>query len=100
MNIKNFIHRLLVKLHLRQDYGFTQLMYRGKPVIQWDDMPDNSVGFINEKTARVRILTWKGTKSTVGKEMTFKQFYAWIDRNKKGKKYDVSQLWKTKSHKA
>ena len=88
--IKNLIHRLLVKLHLREDYGFTRLMYRGKPVILRDDMPDNRVGFINEKTARVRILNWKTGK--VGRTMTFRQFYRWIAKqNEKAKKYEKTR---------
>ena len=80
--MKNFIYKLFTKLHLIKDgAGFTQLMYRGRPVILRDDMPPNTVGFINEKTARVRILNWRTKK--IRKLMTFKQFYAWIAKNTK-----------------
>ena len=59
-------------------------MYRGKPVILRDDIPDNIMGFINEKTSLVRILNWKTGK--VSKTMTVKQFNQWIDKqNKKAK---------------
>jgi len=82
--MKNFIHRLLVFLHLKEDYGFTKLMYRGVPVVLKDYMPSDPVGFINENTAKVRILNWKTQK--IGKEMTFKQFYAWIAKENKKRK--------------
>ena len=82
MNIKNLIHRVLVWLHLKEDYGFTRLTFRGKPIILRDDMPVDNLGFVNEETARVRVLNWKTGK--VGKLMTFRQFYRWVDsQNKK-----------------
>lgn len=82
--MKNFIHKLFVFLHLKEDYGFTRLMYRGIPIVEREDMPTNKIGFINEETARVRILNWKTGK--FGKLMTFRQFYAWIARENKKKK--------------
>lgn len=78
--MKNLIHKLLVFLHLKEDYGFTRLTYRGMPVIMNDNMPDDHVGFMNEKTATVKILNWKTGK--LSKPMTFKQFYAWLDKKK------------------
>lgn len=78
--MKNLIHKLLVYLHLKEDYGFARLTYRGLPVIMNDRMPDDHVGFINEETATVKILNWKTGK--LSKSMTFKQFYAWLDKKK------------------
>jgi hypothetical protein len=81
---KKILYKLMVKLGLKSEPGFTKLFYRGIPVIEKEYMPNDRVGFINENTAKVRILNWKTGK--VGKEMTFRQFYQWIyDNNKKGK---------------
>ena len=79
--IRNLIYKIKVKLGLISPAGFTKLYYRGLPVIQRDDMPNGTVGFINENTARVRLMNWKTGK--VNKLMTFKEFYAWIAREYK-----------------
>ena len=54
-------------------------------------MPVDSIGFINEDTARVRVLNWKTGK--VGRTMTFRQFYRWIAKqNEKAKKYEKTRI--------
>ena len=55
--------------HGKDEYGelgFSQLFYKGLPIIQRDDMPPNLVGFLNEKTGKMQILNIKtGKKQTL-----------------------------------
>jgi hypothetical protein len=54
--MKKFINKILIFLHLKKEYGFTQLMYRGIPVIQREDFPANKIGFLNKKTGIMQIV--------------------------------------------
>ena len=90
MNIlKKLIWGIKIKLGFAVP-GFTQLYYRGKPIVLRDDIPINEIGFINRDTARIRLLNWKTGKK--GKLMTFDQFEDWIvKKNRHIKKLEKSK---------
>ena len=90
----NVLQKLFWKIKCKLGFaapGFTELYYRGKPVVLRDDMPINEIGFINKDTARVRLLNWKTGKK--GKLMTFDQFEDWIVKeNRRIKKLEKSKM--------
>lgn len=56
--------------------GFNQLFYKGKPVIPKDYLPCDTIAFINEDTAKVRLLNWKTSKKS--KLMGYREFFRWV----------------------
>jgi len=64
MKIKNLFYRLMVRLGIYKERGFTQLMYRGVPIVQREDMPDNEIGFFDERSGKFKTLNIKTGKVT------------------------------------
>lgn len=54
--MKKFIHKLLVFLHLRHN-TFSEIKYRGIPVIQRDDVPSGEIWLINDHGWKFRRLS-------------------------------------------
>jgi hypothetical protein len=62
---ETILDKVLIFLHLKKrELGFTKLMYRGLPVILRDDFPANKIGFLNDKTGKMKVLDIKTGKVT------------------------------------
>lgn len=87
VSLKNWKERMMFRgfKHLNaKQAGFTHMMYRGKPVVERDDVK-SKVGFFDRDKTRIRLLNWKTGKA--GKTMSYDEFEAWIIKeNKRMKK--------------
>ncbi len=61
--------------------GFSQLTYRGVPVVEREDFPKSHVGFIDREHSKIRLLNWKTGKKS--KLMTWDEFDAWMKKENK-----------------